>query len=108
MPGALVRPDDLDIKSWEAIEGQADRLQRAQRDGDPSLMIGSAKDLVETVAKIVLELSGEVAPSNAELPGLLTKAHSALDRQPGQGAASDTPVRNIAQGAKSIISSYLS
>jgi Abortive infection C-terminus len=101
---SLARPDGLDSKSWEAIESQVDRLLRAERDRDLSLMIGSAKDLVETVAKIVLELSGEVAPSDAELPGLLTKAHSALDRQPGQGAASDTPVRNIAQGAKSIIS----
>jgi hypothetical protein len=67
-------------------------------------MIGSAKDLIETIAKIILELSGDVAPSNAELPGLLTKAHVALDRQPGHGAAAEVPIRNIAQGAKSIAS----
>jgi hypothetical protein len=104
MTTMLDRPTDLGSDHWSAIEAHADRLERARRDGDLTLLIGSAKDLVETIAKIVLELGGEVAASNAELPGLLTKAHVALDRLPGQGAAVEAPVRNIAQGAKTIIS----
>ena len=104
MTTMLDRPGDLGADHWSAIEAHANRLERARRDGDLTLVIGSAKDLVETIAKIVLELSGEVAASNADLPGLLAKAHLALDRLPGQGAAVETPVRNIAQGAKTIIS----
>jgi hypothetical protein len=100
----LDQPADLGSDHWSAIEAHADRLERARRDGDLTFVIGSAKDLVETIAKIVLELGGEVAASNADLPSLLTKAHVALDRLPGQGAAAETPVRNIAQGAKTIIS----
>jgi hypothetical protein len=100
----LNRPAELGSDHWRTIASHADRLERAARDGDLALLVGSAKDLVETIAKIVLELSGEVAPSNAQLPELLSKAHAAIDRQPGQGAAADPPVRNIAQGAKTIIS----
>jgi len=46
------------------------------------------------------------APSDQQRagPSLLTKAHLALDRLPGKGAAVETPVRNIAQGAKTTIS----
>jgi Abortive infection C-terminus len=104
MPLMLKRPGSLDEDSWVAIDGHAGRLERAQRDDDLSLVIGSAKDLVETIAKIVLELSGDVTPSNADLPGLLTKTHAALDRQPGQGAATQPPLRTIVQGAKTIVS----
>lgn len=104
MTSMLNRPAELSAEHWGTIESYADRLERAQRDGDLALVIGSAKDLIETIAKIVLELSGEVVPSNAQLPDLLTKAHTAIDRQPGQGAAADPPIRNIAQGAKTIIS----
>lgn len=100
----LNRPAELGADHWRTITGHADRLERAGRDGDLSLVVGSAKDLVETIAKIVLELSGEVAPSNAQLPELLSKVHAAIDRQPGQGAAADPSVRNVVQGAKTIVS----
>lgn len=101
---SLDRPDGLENVTWDAIQAHVDRLQRAQRDHDLELMIGSAKELVETVAKVVLESSGEVIANNAELPALLTKAHTALDRLPRQGAAAEPPLRNIAQGAKTIVS----
>lgn len=104
MPNRLPCPKDLDARSREAIESHVDRIERAERDGDLPLMIGSAKDLVESVSKIVLELNGEVAPSNADLPGLIAAAQAALDRQPGKGGASEAHMRNIAQGAKSIVS----
>jgi hypothetical protein len=100
----LSRPAELGTDHWSAIEAHADRVERARRDGDLVLVIGSAKDLAETIAKIVLELNGEIVPSNAQLPDLLTRVHIALDRQPGQGAAADPPVRNIVQGAKTVIS----
>jgi hypothetical protein len=59
MTTMLDRPADLGADHWSAIEAHADRLERARRDGDLTLVIGSAKDLVEAIAKIVLKLSGE-------------------------------------------------
>jgi hypothetical protein len=104
MTTMLNKPAELSADHWSAIAAHADRLERARRDSDLNLVIGSAKDLVETIAKIVLELNGEVVPSNADLSALLTKTHIALDRQPGKGTAEEPTVRVMAQGAKTIVS----
>ncbi|HEX3679327.1 MAG TPA: abortive infection family protein [Galbitalea sp.] len=67
-------------------------------------MIGTAKDLVETIAKAAVTVhTGEVEPSNPDLPALLTRAHRAFDRLPGRGAAEMEPLKSVAQGAKSAI-----
>lgn len=99
----LQRPLGLENDTWAAVEEHIGRLQRAEGAGDRALVIGSAKDLVETIAKIVLDSHGETVPSNADLPSTLTKAHAALGRLPGQGPASTPPIQNIAQGAKTIV-----
>jgi hypothetical protein len=51
MPLMLKRPGSLDEDSWVAIDGHAGRLERAQRDDDLSLVIGSAKDLGSRTAR---------------------------------------------------------
>lgn len=99
----LVRPEGLEEDTWGAITAHADRLERAQQAGDLELMIGTAKDLVETIAKAAVTLQGDVVESNAQLPGLLSRAHEAFDRQPGRGAAGTGPLKLVAQGAKSAI-----
>lgn len=103
MTFAVDRPAGLEDVIWGAVQAHLDRLERARRDNDLELMIGSSKELVETITKIVLESVGEVVASNTELSGLLTKAHRALDRLPSHGAAAEPPLRTIAQGAKTII-----
>jgi hypothetical protein len=99
----LQRPEGLDDANWRSIEDCVGRLQRASLSPDWPLMIGSAKELAEALARIVLEARGETVESKAELPRLLTRAHLVLDRQPGVGLASDSPVREVAQGLKTMI-----
>jgi hypothetical protein len=101
MTFALVRPEGLENTTWAAITEHVDRLNAARERNDLAQMIGTAKDVVETIAKAVVTLhSGTVVPSNAKLPVLLANAHEGLDRAPGHGASAQPPLREVAQGAK--------
>jgi hypothetical protein len=100
---SLSRPAGLDDANWSSIEDGLGRLQRASLTPDWPLMIGSAKELAEAVARIVLEARGETAESRAELPRLLTRAHIILDRQPGVGLANQSPIMQVAQGLKTMV-----
>lgn len=99
----LARPAGLEDVTWAAIEAHTRRLDRARRDDDLPLVIGTAKELVETIAKVVLDAHGQTVASNADLNAVLTSVHKVLDRLPARGAASDPPIRDIVQGAKTII-----
>ncbi|MFG1609548.1 abortive infection family protein [Actinoplanes sp. NPDC049265] len=98
----LHRPTGLEDHAWDAIEACRARLAAAVTSEDLSLAIGTAKELVESTARVVLSARGDTVASNEELPSVLNRAHIALVRQPGQGLASDPTIRNIAQGAKTI------
>lgn len=63
----LVRPDCLDDDQWVAIDDHRDRMERALRDRDLSLLIGSAKELCETCAKLVWVFSGQQFASAADM-----------------------------------------
>lgn len=89
----LERPDGLSDDSWAAIEDSWRRLSDAVANGDHRLAIGSAKELVEGTARVVIHARGETAPSNADLPAVLTRAHAMLERQPGPGLAQDGSAR---------------
>ena len=60
-----------------AIRDHLDRIERSL-DDDPRLAVGSAKELVESTAKIVLKRSGVAFGKSDDLPGLVAKAHTAL------------------------------
>lgn len=96
------RPDGLDDPSWAAIEAHRQRLQRAERDHDLALIVGTAKELVEAVAKVTLDVRGETVGSSADFSEVINRAHAALDRQPGHGLASDAPTRDVAQAGKTM------
>lgn len=100
----LQRPEGVDDDAWKSIEEAVARLRRALDDSDSPLVIGSAKELLETAARVILDARGETVASNVPLPTVLSRAHLAIDRQPGHGLAQDDAVRNIAQGAKTIAS----
>ncbi|MFT3872664.1 MAG: abortive infection family protein [Nocardioides sp.] len=57
-----------------------DHLERIERnlDDDPRLAVGSAKELVESTAKLVLKRSGVDYGKSDDLPSLVAKAHTAL------------------------------
>ncbi|MFZ0168073.1 MAG: abortive infection family protein [Candidatus Dormiibacterota bacterium] len=69
------------------------------------MTVGAAKELVESVAKVVLELRGASFGSSIPFQDLVGQAHAALRRQPGIGLAGDPPVRDIAQAASTIAKS---
>jgi hypothetical protein len=65
-------------------------------------MIGTAKDLVEATAKVVLHARGETVPSGERYQQVVTKAHAALERQPGPELATDLTISAIATATKQI------
>lgn len=103
-PFRLERPDGLDDTAWAAIDQALTRLNTAISASDLQLVIGCAKELAESVAKVVLVARGNTVASGAAFLDVLGNAHAALDRQPGRGLAVDAQIRNIAQGAKKVAS----
>lgn len=64
-----------------AIQEQLDRIQRAIID-DPALAIGSAKELIESTAKVVLTERGRPVNDKDDLPALARAAQEALGLHP--------------------------
>lgn len=95
----LVRPDGLDDTAWGAINSYADRLRGALRGQDRELAVGSCKDLVESVARVVLTTRGDPAASKTDYLDVLKPAHTVLEYQPGPGLTPDAPARAIASAA---------
>ena len=90
-----------------AILEHLDRIAQASARNDPSQAIGSAKELVESTAKLVLSQRGEAFSDANDLPQLVRAAEEALHLHPQQ--ATGTPdgsggVRRILGAAISITS----
>lgn len=99
----MIRPDGLSDPQWEAVEEARARLERAREASDSALVVGSAKELCEVVAKIVLSERGELPGSSEDFPALVNRCHKLLGAQPGQELATDDATRQIAQGLKSLV-----
>jgi Abortive infection C-terminus len=98
----LDRPTGIEDPSWAAIMATIERLGRATSAGDLSQAVGVAKELVESVARSVLVVRGEVVAENAAFTGVVAKAHEVLDRQPGKGLTQAEPLRSVMQNAKAM------
>ncbi|MEU4048723.1 abortive infection family protein [Streptomyces olivaceus] len=98
----ILKPKALDPTAWAAIRDCFDRLQGAVRANDRPLAIGSAKDLVEATARVVLDSRGQPAGSNEEYDKVLNLAHRAIEYQPGPGLSPDAAVRQAANSAKKL------
>jgi hypothetical protein len=64
------------------IQDHLDRISHAVERNDPALAIGSAKELVESTAKIVLREVGQPCSDNDDLPELVRRAQVALAVHP--------------------------
>jgi hypothetical protein len=95
----LIRPDCVDADEWQALSALDDRLSRALRDHDAELMLGTAKELCEAVAKVTCQQRGEQFAPLSDMPELIGHAHRLVDRLPAEGGAAGGAVRNIAQTA---------
>jgi hypothetical protein len=73
------------LKDSAAIEEQLERLAGAA-DDDPALAVGSAKELVESTAKVILTERGRSFADRADLPELVRAAQEALMLHPNQQA----------------------
>ncbi len=70
-----------------AIREQMDRIRRSAND-DPALAIGTAKELVESTAKVVLLELGQSVDDRADLPELAKAAQLALGLHPSAATGS--------------------
>lgn len=96
-------PTEIDGDSAAAIRSHVGRLRAAQARNDLSDIVGCAKEVAESVARVVLAARGQVLSNNASFKELVGEAHRCLDRQPGAGIASDPSVRKMAQSAKGLV-----
>lgn len=71
-----------------AVYEQLDRIRRAVSDA-PALAVGSAKELVESTAKMVLTELGQVVDEKADLPKLARAAQLALGLHPSVASGPD-------------------
>jgi hypothetical protein len=94
---------DLATGGRDALDEQVDRLRRAA--DDPGQLLGSAKDLLEAVAKFVLEEVGFSAPANADFNHLWHLARDRLGLLPSQvdtSLAGATSIKAILQSSWTI------
>lgn len=83
-----------------------DRLKDSFAHGhDRSLILGQAKELAESVARVVVTERGDVAPANMDFCEAIESAHRVLERQPGSDLSQDPELRALVQGAKKIVRS---
>ncbi|MFG1638594.1 abortive infection family protein [Pseudonocardia alni] len=93
------------VRDPVAIHEQLDRIRRAFRDDDPALVVGSAKELIESTAKCVLLERGLPVDDKADLPALVKDAQQALGLHPSvarAGPDGNDAVKRILGGAASI------
>lgn len=87
----LLKPRHLPDINWESIKAEENRLLLAVEENDDSAIIGQAKSLVESIARVAKEIAGEPAEANASFDAVVRRAHSLLQAQPGHDLT-DEPV----------------
>ena len=98
--GPALAIDSLEkVTDPSAIREQMDRIRRAA-DDDPALAIGTAKELIESTAKVVLLELGHQVDEKADLSELARAAQLALGLHPSAGAGSGP---DTSEGIKRIL-----
>lgn len=100
----LKQPPHLDDDRWAAIRKHEDRLTMAISVGDKPWIIGSAKELMESTARAVVEAKNVVVASNADFDTVVNAAHNALERQVGPNLDGSNEVRTVASSSRKIAS----
>lgn len=85
--GPFPGPDMEEVRKRFAVADDAYVTQQIRRmkdsiEGDPELAIGTAKELVETVCKTILDERNEAYSSNADLPDLVKQTSKVLKLTP--------------------------
>lgn len=105
-PVTVIKPASLALlQDAVAIRDHLDRISRAVSDSDPAQVVGSAKELVESTAKVVLHELGKPVDESDDLPALVTQVQLALGLHPSAavaGADGSDGVKRILGGAMNI------
>jgi hypothetical protein len=101
--GRLQVQGDIDLETGgrEALDEQIERLRR--NTDDPGLLLGSAKDLLESISKFVLEEAGRLPPGKLDFHQVLHLAFEQLGMLPAviaTGVPGAKQLRAIYQSAK--------
>lgn len=100
VPTSLKRPRHLPDEHWNAISSEHQRVIDALNVDDASALLGSLKSLVESVARVVLDIAGEPAESNASFESTLNRAHDLIVGQRSLDLADNRPFALMASQAK--------
>ena len=79
-------------------------MESAVLQGDKPLIIGCSKDLMESVARAVVEAKNVIVSSNADFDVTVTAAHQAIERQAGPGLDMGAEVRTVASSVRKVAS----
>lgn len=101
----VTRPEHLGDEGWTAVESALNRLRSAWRLQDLPEVVGKAKELVETVAKVVVAAADGTLSDNANFVPTVKAAQAALKRQPGVGLSQDEALRTITQATQTMATS---
>ncbi len=101
----IARPEHLDDDGWASVDIARTRLRLAWDLQDLSEVIGKAKELVETVAKVVVAAADGTVADNADFGRTVKAAHQSLKRQPGVDLSHDEALRAIAQATQTLATS---
>ncbi|MFG2754090.1 abortive infection family protein [Streptomyces xanthophaeus] len=98
MKEPLPEPRHVQAGHWAAISDGYERLGRAVEAGDFAHVVGSAKELTESVARITIDANGQVYSADAPYPTLLSTAHGIVAHTSGLPA--NDLLRAIPDGAR--------
>lgn len=98
----LERPSGIKDEAWREIEAQQRRLALALETGDHPLCVGTAKELVEAIAKIVMSTRGQATGALMDFDKCVIQAHKALERLPDPDLSDDQKLRQLVRSAKGI------
>lgn len=105
-PSVVLKREHLDdLRDADVIIEHLDRIDHAVSRDDPGLVIGSAKELVESTAKLVLRERNVPFDNADDLPNLARKAEESLRPHPSQaspGPDGSQAVRKILGAALTI------
>jgi hypothetical protein len=99
---ALPRPAYLEAEAWAAIDANADRLRAAVAADDRPLAVGCCKELVESIARVILDARGEAAGDSEEFTKVVSAAHRQIEYQEGSDLPLNSYVRDASSQAKKL------
>ena len=85
--------DLANLPDGSAIRENLARLQRELDGGDAAAAIGTAKDLIESTAKVVLTAEGQTIAKAEALPSLIKRTHQIVNLHAASAAHTDRDVQ---------------